>query len=835
MPRKVAASARKRQAEDLPEDGSIDPESYFGSVSSTTLQSKPKAQKPALKRADTHDEPSAALASMDIDDDPSAEIGFPANELPDVAPKKFWKAPAHSGIAGSVELPDGAPGCLDGLKFVVTGEFVGLSREGITDLIKSFGGQVTSAVSGKTSYLVVGNDPGSSKIKKAKTLKTRCLHEDDLLKLIRSSKTSEPQAVEEPEAPAVKDEPSSSAKPAAAPASNADAPMASSPQGDRVEAELGLVSKGKEAATQLSQSSQPVAEADGQSHPPSELWTDKYRPTKLRDLCGHKEPAKRILRWLSVWANGEVPAKRSVLISGPPGIGKTTTAHLVGKLAGFDVLELNASETRNKSTLQSLLGSAIGNRSVLEFDRARVKRVEDEFENEQDKDVAGSVSRSGMKKLLVIMDEVDGMSGGDRGGSTELIQLIKRTKVPIICICNDRQSTKVRSLANYCEDERFRRPSEAQMRARLNTIAFRENLKIDQNAIGQMVQSTHNDIRQIINLMSSYALSKPSMTYLESKEYAAANKKEVAVDTFSATGKLLSASDNMGMTFNAKLDMYYADFSIMPLFVQENYVDMMPNGAANQVEQLEKLSAAADMIAEADVVETRLRGAQQWGLMPLHGVLSCVGPAFYARGRRNQMYRFPGWLGQNSKGMRMARQLREVQSHMRLRVAADKTEIRLSYLPAMVPELTRPLITQGANGIADVVSMMDHYYLTKDCWDAMLELHLEGDSILKEIPTAVKSSFTREYKKGSHPIAFQEHGKLAPAKATAAAAAAAMRPDIDEAIEEDFDEATETSDETGADDDDALVKPVKSAAKRAGSKAGKPKSDGATQRKRRKV
>ncbi|KAJ2304837.1 hypothetical protein IWW55_002236, partial [Coemansia sp. RSA 2706] len=39
---------------------------------------------------------------------------------------------------------------------------------------------------------------------------------------------------------------------------------------------------------------------------------------------------------------------------------------------------------------------------------------------------------------------------------------------------------------------------------------------------------------------------------------------------------------------------------------------------------------------------------------------------------------------------------------------------------------------------------------------------------------------------------------------------------------------------TGADDDDALVKPVKSAAKRAGSKAGKPKSDGATQRKRRK-
>jgi replication factor C subunit 1 len=43
-------------------------------------------------------------------------------------------------------------------------------------------------------------------------------------------------------------------------------------------------------------------------------------------------------------------------------------------------------------------------------------------------------------KTLIIMDEVDGMSSGDRGGITEIIMMIKNTKVPIICICNDRQS-----------------------------------------------------------------------------------------------------------------------------------------------------------------------------------------------------------------------------------------------------------------------------------------------------------------------------------------------------------------------------------------------------------
>ena len=44
------------------------------------------------------------------------------------------------------------------------------------------------------------------------------------------------------------------------------------------------------------------------------------------------------------------------------------------------------------------------------------------------------------------MDEVDGMGAGDRAGMAELIKLIKTSKIPIICICNDRSSQKVRSL-----------------------------------------------------------------------------------------------------------------------------------------------------------------------------------------------------------------------------------------------------------------------------------------------------------------------------------------------------------------------------------------------------
>ena len=83
----------------------------------------------------------------------------------------------------------------------------------------------------------------------------------------------------------------------------------------------------------------------------------------------------------------------------------------------------------------------------------------------------------------LIMDEVDGMAGNeDRGGMQELINLIKSTKIPIICMCNDRNSQKVRSLANYCFDLRFYRPKVDQIKVRfryeLRNVFSREQVRL---------------------------------------------------------------------------------------------------------------------------------------------------------------------------------------------------------------------------------------------------------------------------------------------------------------------------------------------------------------------
>jgi DNA polymerase III delta prime subunit len=116
------------------------------------------------------------------------------------------------------------------------------------------------------------------------------------------------------------------------------------------------------------------------------------------------------------------------------------------------------------------------------------------------------------------MDEVDGMSAGDRGGVAELIKLIKKTKVPIVCICNDRQSPKVRSLAYHCEDIKFKRPQAATIRSRIMSILFKEGVRLPANVIDELVTSAHSDIRQVLNTLSTWTATQKTMDYDQAKQ-----------------------------------------------------------------------------------------------------------------------------------------------------------------------------------------------------------------------------------------------------------------------------------------------------------------------------
>jgi replication factor C subunit 1 len=87
---------------------------------------------------------------------------------------------------GTKDIPQGAEGCLKSLTFVITGVLPSLERDECKKIIESYGGRVTTAVSGKTDYLLAGRDVGKTKTDKAEKLRVKIISEDDLLEMIRT-------------------------------------------------------------------------------------------------------------------------------------------------------------------------------------------------------------------------------------------------------------------------------------------------------------------------------------------------------------------------------------------------------------------------------------------------------------------------------------------------------------------------------------------------------------------------------------------------------------------------------------------------------------------------
>ncbi|TQN71431.1 Chromosome transmission fidelity protein 18 [Colletotrichum shisoi] len=258
------------------------------------------------------------------------------------------------------------------------------------------------------------------------------------------------------------------------------------------------------------------------------LWTEKYRAKNFLDLCGDDGTNRMVLRWLKRWdpivfpgvakkapivrrpgakqvQEEEKPHKKILMLTGPPGLGKTTLAHVCARQAGYDVMEINASDDRSRDVVKSRIRTSLGTESVKTVENVKAKD--------------GETLQKVAKPACVIVDEVDGVVGGS-GSSGEggfvraLIDLVLldqknsagasnaanrkkkkgddfRLMRPLILICNDVYHPSLRPLrqSGMAEVIHVGKPGIDAVVTRLKTVLDKEGIPCEKDAARKICEA----------------------------------------------------------------------------------------------------------------------------------------------------------------------------------------------------------------------------------------------------------------------------------------------------------------------------------------------------------
>ncbi|KAF9904497.1 hypothetical protein EC991_002657 [Linnemannia zychae] len=259
------------------------------------------------------------------------------------------------------------------------------------------------------------------------------------------------------------------------------------------------------------------------------LWVDKYRPMKYTDLMGDERVNREVLSWIKEWDQCVFgrkyhkftpehkkqqfkefrkpdslgrPDKKVLLLTGPPGLGKTTMAHVIARQAGYNVVEVNASDDRTGASIKGKIEAALEIQSILGSDKPNMLII-DEIDG-----VSASGGEQSFIKLLVdiatveIAAKEESSKAGGGGGRKSNKKFAKKPLMrPIICICNDQYAPVLRPLRTIAQIYQFKKPSVRTVVNRLQQICEIEQVPSDTRAFGILYEMTEGDMRSCLNTL----------------------------------------------------------------------------------------------------------------------------------------------------------------------------------------------------------------------------------------------------------------------------------------------------------------------------------------------
>jgi replication factor C large subunit len=203
-------------------------------------------------------------------------------------------------------------------------------------------------------------------------------------------------------------------------------------------------------------------------------WTEKYRPTTLSAVRGNDKARDAFEKWARTWDEH----REAVILHGSPGVGKTSAAHALANDMGWNVMELNASDSRTADVVEKVAGEAAK---------------------------SGTLTEGGAGRRLVVLDEADNFHGNaDYGGSREVTRVVKAANQPIVLIANEFYDMS-NGLRNACQDVEFRDVSKRSIVPVLRDICRQEGIEYEDEALDAIAEETSGDLRSAVNDLQALA------------------------------------------------------------------------------------------------------------------------------------------------------------------------------------------------------------------------------------------------------------------------------------------------------------------------------------------
>ena len=353
-----------------------------------------------------------------------------------------------------------------------------------------------------------------------------------------------------------------------------------------------------------------------------ELWYEKYRPTDINDIIISRPKLLAIQDWFVSFDN-RTAIKKGLLFTGPPGLGKTSLAHLLLNQFGYQIKEFNASDIRSQSLVNQNM-----------YDLICISNVNKDS-----------------KPIAIIMDEVDGMLTGDRGGIEELLSFMqpnkgrksrKKTKTtnkkirtnvwgpPIICICNTgnvKQST-LTNLRKCCVEINFTKPSSKDINQIIDRVLEAEKFDISPEAREEIIQFSQGDFRRLLCLMQHLYSRYPD-------EIIQRDHITNSYHIFCQKEQDLHVKDNIKRLLNKQLDInvvmgiYQRDKSKTPMVMHQNYIKAIEMQKTRPFERIRNATKTIDCLVDSDIIEKTMYNTQGWHLQPIQGLTCCCIPSYY--------------------------------------------------------------------------------------------------------------------------------------------------------------------------------------------------------------